>query len=479
MDARSGSSKSSIHWINREVLGDRAQFHIPSHFSRLSRTEEFSRNTVPSYADIHDPPLHLKPQTNYNDFLLPNSERLSGHSFNNNLVKKIRTSKDGAQNIFDGQLSRERLPVKKLVLRHAPRISDENIIFLSNKSDNRALLKPSSRFNRVSFSINSSFGGLQMPKQQPHFLSPHHGQAILNEHLFTQRDQGSILDPSSRMEINSPNFSSKINADEKMQSLHSYSSHEVFSNKNSSKNQSSYSYVRRLQNISSNSFITDKTSAKSKGSRTSFQDSFVFSNSSNKHLHAQRTSFYKEGSSQNYSPSSKYLFQINAPKSDKLLAEDQINSKKDLVSPSTDKRSSEKQKTSSTIVPSGEKIAMRHDPENFILLDTIEDVPTEVKYGTRLLNTTINYYRVVFPHRRQRKLESSIMPHSIEMKRDSSKEGQRLKRRGLSSLDYPQMEYGTLVIKHLLRTDGGNFHCRVDFKEGPTRHSQAHLTVIG
>ncbi|KAF2364232.1 CD80-like immunoglobulin C2-set [Trinorchestia longiramus] len=42
----------------------------------------------------------------------------------------------------------------------------------------------------------------------------------------------------------------------------------------------------------------------------------------------------------------------------------------------------------------------------------------------------------------------------------------------------PDTAYGILVIRHLLRTDGGKFHCRVDFRQAPTMLSQAKLTVI-
>ena len=39
--------------------------------------------------------------------------------------------------------------------------------------------------------------------------------------------------------------------------------------------------------------------------------------------------------------------------------------------------------------------------------------------------------------------------------------------------------YGVLILRQLQGTDGGIFHCRVDFREAPTRHSETHLTVIG
>ena len=51
MDARSGSSSSSIHWINNEVLGDRAQFQLPSQYSSLD-SNSFSKYSA-SYDAKH------------------------------------------------------------------------------------------------------------------------------------------------------------------------------------------------------------------------------------------------------------------------------------------------------------------------------------------------------------------------------------------------------------------------------------------
>ncbi|XP_018028208.1 uncharacterized protein LOC108683407 [Hyalella azteca] len=386
VDARGGAASSSIHWVNREVLGDRVQFLLPTNFPLLG-------HSLSQYPVKYNSKIPIFPASSpvYNsNFSNYQSVPLSSEYSYQNSLQRFSTGDDSVErDLYNIRLQRGKAAK---VARHAEHNSKYNTNSLAK---NNVALKEYDQWPQTV----RSFQDLQSTNME-----------------YSQKENKSNIKMRSLAFLQNPK--NRTGFEERLTSTVSFHSNKWQEADHVSDASSKSSYVKEssLQNqllaLSREDLLPEKTPEKIKS----------------------------DPSKKNYSTRSKDVLD------EKFQSSHSTASKDESLSPLFDHSNStlEIPEVYREVVVPESNIHWSH---SHLKLNYWRDILDDTGFKSRLNGRTIR---------------------SSQAARDAEDPSEKP----------PDTAYGILVIRQLLRTDGGKFHCRVDFRQAPTMLSQAKLTVI-
>ena len=483
MDARSGSPSSTVHWINREVLGDRAEFELPSKahasnkytISYEASNPLFAINTVTERYNIH----HQK----------PNADRFSYNSKQNEIFEESEEHK--FRSLSSGHRRRNRYADGDVIQQKARNLesrsygsnsyigdSNYNMIKRLSHSSNVGRNRARKAVRHVHYPTKEkSLPAVELLQRKPFANASDDVRGNFPPKLQRdghRRQDGDITKHVTNVTIHFPNDSSNIKIENGTRNtkVQSFIETGIVHGTNSQlqyrapKLQAElqlkkleHSYQTRLymnEDRNPNNLLNNVAWTEDK--KISYPPS-TLSDGNNIIQVNKGAQMRKDILEQHTNSDSNYSRQIqNGDVSRQIRSNDPTdrgNLSDEISSNETDSRKNTK-----------DALENKKIQEN-INTDTIPIHPEDI--GMTDIQPSIDQVKISTNHGSDNPME---IQNRTREARSASVSDQHFP-------PQPDKVYGILILRQLLRTDGGNFHCRVDFREAPTRHSQTHLTVIG